>query len=105
MRFWIGHALLLLLCVVLPFGAALYVDTQSEIRRASQAGAVAARLAGQNLESRLTLDAHQAVKDALSVAQRIADRDLIGEATRGKERRDAAMLVLQEMLAAEAGDA
>jgi hypothetical protein len=101
MRFWIGHAVLLLLCVVLPFGAGLYVDTHSEVRRAQVAGTVAARLAGQNLESRMTLAAHEAVKSALALAQKVADRDLIGETNKSKDRRDAAVAQLEEMLSAE----
>jgi hypothetical protein len=103
MRFWIGQAVLLLLCIALPFMAATYVDTQSEIRRAEQAGAVAAKLAGQNLESRLKLEAHDAVNKALNVAQKISERDLIGETNKPKERRDAAVAQLQAILAESTG--
>src|SRR6185295_12594834 len=98
MRFWIGQAVLLFLCVVLPFTAAIYVDTQSEIRRAEQAGAVAARLAGQNLESRLRLEAHDTVNKALNVAQKIGERDLVGEPIRSKERREAAISQIEAIL-------
>jgi hypothetical protein len=99
MRFWIGQVFLLLSCVVLPFVAAIYVDTGSEIRRAQQAGGVAVRLAAQNLESRLKLEAHDAVSLALTTAQKIADRDLVGEISKPKERRDPAIAQLEALLA------
>lgn len=99
MRFWIGQVILLLTCVMLPFMAAIYVDTGSEIRRTQQAGSVAARLAAQNLESRLKLEAHDAVAIALTVAQRIADRDLVGETAKAKDKRDAAIAQLETILA------
>lgn len=99
MRFWIGQAVLLLVCVVLPFTAAIYVDTQSEIRRAEQSGAVAARLAGQNLESRLKIEGYGAVNKALNVAQKISERDLIGEANKSKPRNEAAIAGLEAILA------
>lgn len=98
MRFWIGQAVLLLVCVVLPFTAGIYVDTQSEIRRAEQSGAVAARLAGQNLESRLKIEAYGAVNKALNVAQKISERDLIGEANKPRPRNEAAVTALEAIL-------
>lgn len=73
MRFWIGHIFLLLLCVVGPFVAGFYFDTNSQLERAKVAGATRARLAAQNFDTSMTLEAHRAVSNAVSVAQRLSD--------------------------------
>src|SRR5215470_8731344 len=98
MAFWIRHIFLIVACVVVPFVAALYVDTNSEIRRTERAGEIAGRLAIQGLEARLTLDAHGRVSRAISLAQRLEDRDLIGELTRTGPKKETALATVVDML-------
>src|SRR5215470_3408703 len=98
MAFWIRHIFLILACVVGPFVAALYVDTQSEIRRTERAGEIAGRLAIQGLEARLTLDAHTRVSHAITLAQRLEDRDLIGELAKNGARKDIAFATITDVL-------
>ncbi|MBK6687303.1 MAG: hypothetical protein IPG45_22730 [Deltaproteobacteria bacterium] len=100
MRFWIGHLFLLLLCVVGPFGAGFYFDTLSQVERAQLAGSTGARLAAQNFETTMTLEAHRSVSNAVSVAQRVSDELLVAELTKpgakGKQAFAALAKILQE---------
>lgn len=99
MTFWIRHITLLVLCVVVPFGAALYVDTLSEIDRAQEAGATAAKLSERSLSQSLRLDAHRAVGAALTVAGKAADAGLLeGLASRNPRRRENAVEAANEIL-------
>lgn len=99
MTFWIRHITLLLLCVVVPFGAALYVDTLSEIDRAQEAGGTAAKLSERSLGQSLRLDAHRTVGTALTAAGKAADADLIDDlASRNKRRRETAAQAAEEIL-------
>lgn len=100
MRFWIGHLFLLLLCVVGPFGGGFYFDTLSQVERAQLAGSTGARLAAQNFETTMTLEAHRSVSNAVSVAQRVSDELLVAELTKpgakGKQAFAALSKILQE---------
>jgi hypothetical protein len=99
MAFWIRHIFLIIACVVGPFVAALYVDTQSEVKRTEHAGEIAGRIAIQGLEARLRLNAHSRVSQAISLAQRLQDRDLVGELMRsGAARKEAAFATVVDML-------
>lgn len=95
MSFWIRHVFLLVVCVVLPAGAALYSDAQLEKDQASTSGATAAQLASQALRQRLTLEAHRSVGVALGVAQNLRDQDALGNLKRNRaEAFEAAKQVL-----------
>lgn len=98
MGFWLRHIILILACVVAPFTLALYFDTASEVKRVEHAGGGAAKLASQGLEARLTLLAHRTVSHAISVAQRIGDRDLVGELSKPSPRHDASFSAVVAML-------
>jgi hypothetical protein len=99
MRFWIRHVFLVLACVVGPFIAAIFFDTASEIRRTRRASEIAGRLATQGLEARLTLDAHARTSQAITLAQGIGDRDLVGEVSKAiGSRKDAALTAVGEIL-------
>ena len=71
MQFWIRHLILLLLCVVLPFSAALYFDTQREVERAETAGKARAKQAAERLSGELELRAKARVTDALALAHNV----------------------------------
>lgn len=106
MQFWSRHFFLILACVVGPFIGAIYLDTASELGRAARAGELAVRLESQSFESRLMLDAHAVVNTAISLAQRVSDRDLLAElAAKAPPRREAAISTIAELLkeAAPAG--
>lgn len=90
MAFWIRHIFLIALCVVLPLGAALYVDTESEKDRAMQVGASTVRVATRGLDSALSLRAHQEVAHAVSFAQRFSDLETLAEITKSGSRGDEA---------------
>ncbi len=83
MGFWIRHVFLLIVCVILPAGAALYSDAQLEKDQAGITGATAAQLAAQALRQRLTLEAHRSVGVALGVAQDLRDQDALAKLGRG----------------------
>ncbi|MCB9648290.1 MAG: hypothetical protein H6730_17040 [Deltaproteobacteria bacterium] len=84
MRFWSRHIFLVLLCVVLPLGAALYFDAQREVERVRLAGAASARLGAQALRQRLTLEAHKEVSQAISLAQTMRNDEALDSLARGK---------------------
>jgi hypothetical protein len=92
MTFWIRHLTLVILCVVVPLGAALYVDTESEIVRAKRGGATAARLGERSLSQTLRLDAHQTVGSARLLARKIAEESLLEDAVRGGQTKKKAAL-------------
>ncbi|MGF1511735.1 MAG: MXAN_5187 C-terminal domain-containing protein [Myxococcota bacterium] len=73
MAFWIRHVLIMLLCIVLPFGAALYLDTEAEISRSRQAGKVAAELAADGLKARLQLHAHQRIQSLRDLSRKVTE--------------------------------
>src|SRR5687767_13149932 len=99
MTFWIRHLTLVILCVVVPLGAALYVDTESEINRAKRAGSTAARLGERSLSQSLKLDAHQNVRGAMGVARKIAEGELLYDLTRGGQtKKKAAIEELTKLL-------
>ncbi len=102
MTFWIRHLTLLILCVVVPLGAALYVDTASEISRAERAGATAAKLADRSLSQSLRLDAHQEVGRALVLAREIGNAAILDDLGRSGRRKDTAVQSAHELLAANA---
>ncbi|MEQ8275005.1 MAG: MXAN_5187 C-terminal domain-containing protein [Deltaproteobacteria bacterium] len=105
MAFWIRHIILIVLCVVLPLGAALYFDTESEKDRARQVGASTVRAATRGLDSALSLQAHEAVAHAVSVAQRLSDNEVLSEMARSGSRGEEAFTRTVAMLdeAAEGG--
>lgn len=105
MQFWIRHFLLLLLCVVLPFAAALYLDTMREVDRATAAGLARARMVGKNLKTRLQLHAHEQQIEVLSLAAEIEDRDLHRGLNRSGARGEANFIQLRELLDEAAGRA
>ena len=90
MRFWIRHIILIVLCVVLPLGAALYFDTESEKDRARGVGASTVQAGLRGLESTLRLEAHDRVGGAITLSQRLADLDVMRLLTRGGSRGQAA---------------
>src|SRR5262245_29545731 len=87
MTFWIRHLTLLVLCVVVPLGAALVVDTESEVSRAQRAGATAAKLAANSVGQRLQLDAHTKVGEAMVVSRKITDQSLDEDLIKGFGRK------------------
>src|SRR5687767_8933992 len=102
MTFWIRHLTLVILCVIVPLGAALYVDTESEISRAKRAGATAARLGERSLSQSLKLDAHQNVGNAMAIARRIAEAEVLEDLSgnRGQTKKKAALEGLAKELEA-----
>ena len=103
MQFWIRHVLLLVLCVVLPFAAALYLDTSREVDRATAAGLARARTTGKSLKTRLQLDAHEQQAKVLSLAAEIEDRNLLRGLGRSNARGEANFIQLRELLDGAAG--
>ncbi len=61
MQFWIRHIVLLLLCVVAPFGLALWLDTDSQLTRATESGSSEVLRAKDSLDTLLLAEAHQSV--------------------------------------------
>jgi hypothetical protein len=84
MRFWTRHIFLVLLCVVLPLGAALYFDADREVDRVRLAGAASARLGSQAFQQRLTLEAHKEVSRAISLAQLMRNEESLDSLLRSK---------------------
>ena len=70
MSFWIRHTVLLLLCVLVPFTAALYQDTESRVERAKESSRRSLHLAVRSLPLILQNEAHRSVSAAMSTAQR-----------------------------------
>lgn len=103
MQFWIRHLLLLVLCVVLPFAAALYFDTEREIDRATASGLARARTASQSLRTQLKLHAHERQAEVVSLASEIEDRNLLKNLTRAGARGEANFIALRELLDEAAG--
>ncbi len=96
MTFWIRHSLLILLCVVLPLGAAFYFDTESEIARSQAAGAQAAKSGAQALASKIELVAHDNAAAAISLSQTVSSEQLLSDLeSRNNSKKKAA----QESLA------
>ena len=84
MRFWMRHIVLVLLCVVLPAAAAVYFDAQREVERVGLAGAGSARLGGEALQQRFTLEAHKAVSQAISLAQALRNEEALDSLARSR---------------------
>ena len=103
MQFWIRHLVLLALCVVLPFGAAIYFDTHRELDRATAAGLARARIAGQGLKTQLELQTHKELAKVISVASEIEDRDILHGLERSGSRGEASFIALRELLDQVAG--
>ena len=103
MQFWIRHFLLLALCVVLPFSAALYFDTAREVDRATASGLARVRTAIQNLKNQLRLHAHERQAQVVSLAAEIEDRNLLRSLTRSGSRGEANFIQLRELLDQAAG--
>ncbi len=82
MMFWVRHALLIILCIILPFGAALYLDTGAELSRAREVGERAAQLAKDTLSSQLRLRAHESLAEVTQVARRVSRASDLGQAGR-----------------------
>lgn len=77
MQFWLRHLFLMVTCVVLPFGLALYFDTVSEIDRSKTLGDRATAVALTGLRSRLELEAFALLADAREMAEEaMSDREL-----------------------------
>ncbi len=72
MTFWLRHIFLIVACVVLPFGAALYLDTQAEIARTQASGEKAASVAVAGLEAHLRLQRFQDVEQTRGIAARLS---------------------------------
>lgn len=98
MRFWIRHIILIVLCVVLPLGAALYFDTESEKDRARGVGASTVQAALRGLESTLRLEAHDRVGGAITLSQRLTDFDVMRILGRGGSRGQAAFAQTVQLL-------
>ena len=99
MTFWIRHSLLLLLCVVLPLGAAFYFDTETEINSAKVAGAQAVQLGSQGLAGKIELEAHKSSGRAISLAQRVSDGELLEDLeSRYTSRKRTAMESLAKLI-------
>jgi len=102
--FWLRHFLLIVCCVVLPFGAALYFDTQAEIERTREAGARAAEVATGGLDAHLKLRTARDVGTTRDVGQRIAE-DLDLRAVVGARRSEEAVArtarILEESITPE----
>lgn len=73
MQFWLRHLFLVVACVVVPFGAALYVDTMSEVDRSQSLGVRAASLALDSLQARLELEAFQLIASAQELGERVME--------------------------------
>ena len=71
MTFWIRHLFLIVCCVILPFVAALYLDTQAEIERTREAGARAAEVAIGGLDAHLQLQTTREVEGTRQVGASI----------------------------------
>ncbi|MEM1022267.1 MAG: MXAN_5187 C-terminal domain-containing protein [Myxococcota bacterium] len=71
MMFWVRHALLVILCIILPFGAALYLDTGAELSRSREVGERAARVAKDALSTQIKLQAHESLEQVTQVARRV----------------------------------
>lgn len=104
MRFWIRHIILIVLCVVLPLGAALYFDTASEKDRAREVGASTVRVASRGLETALSLRAHEEVARAMSLSQRITDLGALSDLSRGGSRGEDALAKTVALLDAASTD-
>ncbi|MBK8012720.1 MAG: hypothetical protein IPK13_15315 [Deltaproteobacteria bacterium] len=98
MTFWIRHLALILSCICLPFAAALYVDTHSEIERATASGSTAVKLAQKSLTTRLTLESHRIVGDAIGLSQSMSGKQIFREFLRGGSRAAAAVDGARERL-------
>jgi len=77
MSFWLRYGFLILLCVVTPMAAAFWLDTNSQIERATAAGEATASTADPALGAQLTLSAHRRVGEALQIAQAMSDEKLL----------------------------
>lgn len=73
MTFWIRHLFLIACCVILPFVAALYLDTQAEIERTREAGARAAEVALGGLDAHLKLRTMRDLEATRAVGQSITE--------------------------------
>ncbi len=89
MNFWTRHAVLLVLCVIAPFTAALYLDTTSTIEKAKEGSRRSLQLAVPGLQLILQNQAYRAVSTAMSAAQRTVDDDKFQKVRRGGTRAEA----------------
>jgi hypothetical protein len=71
--FWVRHVSLIVLGIILPFGAALYLDTEAELSRARQTGIESAELAADGLQARLRLHAHQQIGTARELTRALVE--------------------------------
>ena len=98
MDFWIRHAVLLILCVIAPFTAALYADTSSTVEQAKQTSQRSLRLAVRGLQLILQNEAYVAVSSAMSTAQRALDKDRFADMRSSGNRGETAVSDLLQLL-------
>ena len=104
MQFWIRHLILLLLCVVLPFSAALYFDTQREVERAETAGKARAKQAAERLSGELELRAKARGTDALALAHNVGVLPNLTVLEKTGARLEAAQVALRSLLDASVAE-
>ncbi|MEM7676442.1 MAG: MXAN_5187 C-terminal domain-containing protein, partial [Myxococcota bacterium] len=99
MTFWLRHSILLVLCVVAPFTAALYFDTTSTVEQAKETSRRSLQLAVPSLTLLLQNEAYRAVGSVTSAAQRTVASGSYRGLTRSGSRRDEAVKNLVGLLA------
>ena len=98
MNFWIRHAVILVLCVLTQFTAALYLDTSSTVEQAKETSRRSLQLAVPGLQLILENEAHRAVSTAMSTAQRAADNNRLSALRRGGSRGETASQEILQLL-------
>ncbi|MEL7368325.1 MAG: MXAN_5187 C-terminal domain-containing protein [Myxococcota bacterium] len=98
MTFWVRHAVLVVLCVVAPFTAALYFDTSSTIDQAKETSRRSLQLAVPSLTLILQNEAYRAVGSVMSAAQRTVESGSYRALSRSGSKRDDAVQNLVRLL-------
>lgn len=98
MSFWTRQAVLLILCVIVPFTAALYLDTTSTVEKAKEGSRRSLQLAVPGLQLILQNQAYRAVSTAMSTAQRIVDDEKYRKVRRGGTRAESPTQEILQLL-------
>ena len=98
MSFWTRHVVLMVLCVIAPFSAALYMDTSSTVEQAKKKSRRALQLAVPSLQLILQNEAYRAVSSAMSTARRTLDNGAYGNLKRSGARRESAVKEISQLL-------
>ncbi|MEL6187173.1 MAG: MXAN_5187 C-terminal domain-containing protein, partial [Myxococcota bacterium] len=98
MGFWLRHFLLFLLVVAAPVAVALWIDAETAVEQAKEAGLRAVSRAASALSSQIELSVRGRLDDAVAAAHDLVDQSVLDAVERSGRRRDEALALVEKRL-------